>query len=450
MCEDVGLVIPVMQARAILLLAIAALIAGIFLIPGENGRRDRASIEKNESSRKSTRLTSGQAREELLQLLDGTRKSPDLEDREALYRYFDATPSWVNALTKTDCFAQLDHSEASGNSHSLEHELYRRLGELDPEQALARIAERIKSRSYGLALQCDVLQGWGKVAPREAWNHFLSLDQGNLGHPLRATGESREIASAVFDSWAKSNPAEAFESLITVPPEDFRAASTAYYNGLPPSADFEDEAEKLGSMLGLDQEKPHYFSHWDAEDWPPAYGLPLLLATRWADQQPDEAVKWWLETDSKRDHWDSETEWEGDRIGRLVENWAGAYEVNNPDAALRWIGSRPELLQLRQFQDRALPALAEHRPTAVIDLIRRIESMDHQAYQLALLTRAPSFVGEDRYRRQEPSAILPPDLVEQGLSTFGFDQEQSQRVQSALTGRREYEATKPVFPPSGW
>lgn len=439
-----------MQARAILLLAIAALIAGIFLIPDERGHREAASNKETVSSRKSTRLTSEQAREELLQLLNGVRKRPDTNDWMALERYYNATREWIDALSRDDCLALLDHSEASGNSHDIEHKLYRRLGELDPAQALERIAERIESRSYGLALQCDVLQGWGKVAPREAWNHFLSLDQGNLGHPLRATGESREIASAVFDSWAKLNPAEAFESLITVPPEDFRAASTAYYNGLPPSADFEIEAEKLGSMLGLDQEKPHYFSHWDAEDWPPVYGLPLLLASRWADQQPDKAVKWWLETDGKRDQWDSEKEWEGDRIGRLVENWAGAYEVNNPDAALRWIESRSEILQSPQFQDRALPALAKHRPTAAIDLIRRIESKDQQAYQLALLTRAPAFTGEDRYRRQEPSAILPPDLVEQSLSTFGFDQEQLQRVQSALKERRTYESTKPVFPPSGW
>ena len=439
-----------MQARAILLLAIAALIAGIFLIPDKKGHSDAASNEETASGRKLTRLTSEQAREELLQVLDGTRKPPVPQDWEAWGRYYTATGEWISTLKMNDCLALLDHSETSGNSHSLEHKLYRRLGELNPEEALARIAVRIKDRSYGLSLQCDVLQGWGTVAPREAWNYFLSLDQGTLGHPLRATGESREIASEVFESWSKSNPAEAFESLNTAPPEDLPAASIGYYQGLPPTAEFEHEAANLEGFLSLNEEIPRALGHWTFVDWPPEYALPLMLASRWADQQPDKAVKWWLETDAKREQWDSEKEWEGDRIGLLVENWAGAYEVNNPDAALRWIESRSELLQSPQFQNRALPALAKHRPTAVIDLIREIESKDQQAFQLALLTRAPSFVGEDRYQRLEPSAILPPDLVEQGLSNFGFDQEQLQRVQSALKGRREYEATKPIFPPSGW
>ena len=65
-----------MQARAILLLAIAALIAGIFLIPDKKGHSDAASNEETASGRKLTRLTSEQAREELLQVLDGTRKPP--------------------------------------------------------------------------------------------------------------------------------------------------------------------------------------------------------------------------------------------------------------------------------------------------------------------------------------------------------------------------------------
>lgn len=154
-----------MQARAILLLAIAALIAGIFLIPDKKGHSDAASNEETASGRKLTRLTSEQAREELLQVLDGTRKPPVPQDWEAWGRYYTATGEWISTLKMNDCLALLDHSETSGNSHSLEHKLYRRLGVLNPEEALARIAVRIKDRSYGLSLQCDVLQGWGTVAP---------------------------------------------------------------------------------------------------------------------------------------------------------------------------------------------------------------------------------------------------------------------------------------------
>jgi hypothetical protein len=108
------------------------------------------------------------------------------------------------------------------------------------------------------------------------------------------------------------------------------------------------------------------------------------------------------------------------------------------------------MLQNQYFVKSAIPSLAKHRPAQTIELIRKIESKEIQALQLANLTRAPVFLGEGKYRRKDVSEVVPPDLVEDALESFSFDQEQRQVVIDAIRGRREYEASRIKPPPSDW
>jgi hypothetical protein len=84
-----------------------------------------------------------------------------------------------------------------------------------------------------------------------------------------------------------------------------------------------------------------------------------------------------------------------------------------------------------------------------MELIRKIESIDQQAYRVAQLVSSPAPV-TGKYGIFDIAGVVEPDIVESVLDTFSFDDDQRKRVINAIRERRIYEANQPVPPPSDW
>lgn len=454
------------RASSTVLGTLAIILAAVVVIVGwqrnHRGQTLQSSFHdakaQRDSRRPSYRITSSEARDNLYAVLTGQRAAPDSSNWPARRQYYRDTQDWVDALGLDDCVKLIDQMERSAQFHQLIHKLYIRYGVLDAEGAIKRLGgdpRDLRTDSLKLALLCDVIQGWAKTSPADAWAYFerWTTDEGH--NPLRAAGEAGDIPFEVFKSWAAQNSSEAFSTLQHIPSKEFHMGVRGYIHGLPASADFRSEATKWESLLqGRSDAIPQLGA---TERDTPNFWLSLTLATKWMDRDSDSASAWWLTRDPYGRNLDStsidsraqESYW----VGLLIENWAGpwAYETeNNPSEAVRWIMSNPSFLTHQGFQDQALPAIARHRPDDAMELIRQIESSQRRSYVLYMLLRPPTFEGEGRYRRQVPSAILNPDAVESELATLGLDDDDLERVEATIATRREFDSSQPPPQASTW
>ena len=314
----------------------------------------------------------------------------------------------------------------------------------------------LRRDSLKLALLCDCLQGWAKRSPADAWAYFerWTTDKGH--NPIREAGEAQDIPFEVFKNWASQNASEAFAALQRIPSEEFHMGVRGYVHGVPTSADFDSEATNWEGLL---QGRPDAIPLLgETRTDTPNYWLTLALATKWMDRDSDSALAWWLTRDQYGESLDSgatdrKIQREAFWAGLLIESWAGPWGLeteNNPSDAVRWIMNNPRYREHEGFQDHALPAIARHRPSDAVVLIRQIESAQSRSYVLYKLLRPPTFEGEGRYRRRVPSAILNPDVVQSELATFGLDGDDLVRVETAIARRREFDASQPAPQSSTW
>ncbi len=391
---------------------------------------------------------SQQARQRLTEVIEGKRKPPRLGGKD-WERYYTLTQKWIGSLSRSDCVALIDLAEID-QSDVLRQELYHRFGELDPQDALLRISKCLESDGMKNYLTTSMLHGWGKSQPDKAWNYLMGFNEEDGYSKLSNGGTPESAAREIMEAWANKDAASAYASLLKAPRALFMHASCGYYYGLSDSVNFEFESRQLEALLDPVSAPKNLSSGWFSPDDPPERRLPIALGTKWANHDPEAAMAWWLKVDEDVESWTDKEEWRAYRTAQFVNEWAGVYVEQSPERALEWINSHPELLQQFHFQEVALPAFARWLPEKAIDLIRLIALPERQAAQLHRLTRAPVFSGADQYRRQEPSAILPPDLVERSLGKFTFTEEEGRMVAEAIKARREYEANQPVLSPSGW
>lgn len=389
------------------------------------------------------------ARLHLTEVIEGKRRPPDSGSEER-GRYYTLTQKWIGSLSRSDCVALIDLAEIDRSRDVLRQELYQRYGELDPQGAWLRISKCQEGDGMKHYLTTSMLQGWGKSQPVEAWNYLMGFNEED-GYSRLSNGGTPEFAAReIMEAWAGKDAPSAYASLLKAPRALFMHASCGYYYGLSDSVDFEFESRQLEALLDPVNGLKNLSSGWVSPGDPPEHRLPIALGTKWANRDPEAANVWWLKIDKNVESWTDKEEWKTYRTAQFVNEWAGVYVEQSPERALEWVNSHPELLQQLHFQEVALPAFARWLPEKAIDLIRRIAPPERQAAQLRRLTRAPVFSGADQYRRKEPSAILPPDLVERSIGKFTFTDEERRMVTEAIKGRLEYEANQPVLPPSGW
>ncbi len=332
----------------------------------------------------------------------------------------------------------------------MRQELYERLGELDPHGAILRISKCPDDDGKKNYLTTSMIQGWGRIQPEEAWAYLMGFNEEDGRSKLTDGGVPEFAAEVIMGAWANKDAASAFARLLKAPRALSMKASCGYYYGLSDLVNFEFESRQLEALLNPISGPKNLSSGWFSPDDPSEHRLPIALGTKWANHDPEAAISWWLKIDKDGEGWKDKEEWKAYRTARFVEEWVGGYFKLSPDQAIRWVDSHPELLQKSHFQEVALPALAKWLPEKTIDLIRRIEPSKLQAAQLQRLTRPPVYSGDYKYRRQEPSAILSPDLVERSLVKFTFTDEERKTVMDTIKERREHEVKQPVFPPSGW
>ncbi len=431
------------------ILAVVVAAAATIWRAREHRSESAPPVAPEKSAKGGERLSSKEARDKLARLLDGSLKEPSgKEGIEAHSRYYKTTSTWIEALSLTDCVALIDSADEAKSPSLILEKLYRFYGELAPQAAMKRLSGEAstppREGTLHFQLYAEVIRGWGHKEPAKAWAYYLGLGYENGGNPFL---QFRDIWWEAFDVWSKEDPDEAYKAMFSAPRFEIQHASIGYYRGLPEKADFPKEAARLESLLAESKNSERMV--WSTPDWPPEQALPLLLTRKWADRDPEAALAWWMKCTPPREA-DDDGENASYRIGKFVESWAGEWESNSPDAALRWLAGRSDLLQFGSFRSAALPALARHRPSETISLIARIESADQQSYWVSQLVGPPAFSGEGRYEHQVPSNLLKPDLVENSLAGFHFDEEQAARVREAIERRRKYDATKPPPSPSVW
>jgi hypothetical protein len=259
----------------------------------------------------------------------------------------------------------------------------------------------------------------------------------------------RDIASEIFGSWVKLDPDQAHQHLLKTEGDSFSAGSAAYYYGLPQTADFRKEASKMEDAV----KNQRYYSgneinHYGVQ-WSELVMASSQFASSWASVDADAAIAWWLKVSTDSEEMKAHSEWRAYRLGFVVASWAGFHIPHDPDPAIRWLSANLDILQSDEFQRIALPSLAKHRPKETMELIRKIESIDQQAYRVAQLVSSPAPV-TGKYGIFDIAGVVEPDIVESVLDTFSFDDDQRKRVINAIRERRIYEANQPVPPPSDW
>jgi hypothetical protein len=242
---------------------------------------------------------------------------------------------------------------------------------------------------------------------------------------------------------------QAYQHPNKVERDYYAVTLSSYYYGLSDKADFPKEAEQLEEIMKNINSRDESFSTHHGMERTNRELLPATLVSKWANHDMDAAISWWLKNyDRTQSHLSAEDN-RAFRMGVLLVIWSGEYEFY-PDNALQWANANLDVLQNSYFIEFAIPSLAKHRPAETIELVRKIQSPNKQAEQLANITRAPVIVGDGKYRSQKTSAIVSPDLVESLLDSFSFNEAQRQHVVDAIRERREYEANQPAAPSSDW
>lgn len=436
-----------LKKLAIILFAAIVVVFAVFQFVSHDAPTLTNDQPEMASEQKDPPLSESQiARRNLEEVLSGKRKEPDYQNYEASTRYWDLTQKWLADLSLSDCIGLIEFCETPRRYHHLLDRLYERYGELDHKSAFDRIdKDSTRHASLKSAQISYVIIGWGRVQPAEAWAYTTDLDKEKV---LRENNY-RDIASEIFGSWVKLDPDQAHQHLLKTEGDSFSAGSAAYYYGLPQTADFRKEASKMEDAI----KNQRYFSgdeinHYGVE-WSAQVMSSSQFASSWASVDADAAIAWWLKVSTDSEEMKAHTEWRAYRLGFLVASWAGFHIPHDPDPAIRWLSANLDILQSDEFQKIALPSLAKHRPKETMELIRKIESIDQQAYRVAQLVRSPApFLG--KYGIYNIAGIVEPDIVESVLDTFSFDVDQRKRVINAIRERRIYEANQPVPPPSDW
>ena len=436
-----------LKKLAIILFAAIVVVFAVFQFVSHDAPTLTNDQPEMASEQKDPPLSESQiARRNLEEVLSGKRKEPDYQNYEASTRYWDLTQKWLADLSLSDCIGLIEFCETPRRYHHLLDRLYERYGELDHKSAFDRIdKDSTRHASLKSAQISYVIIGWGRVQPAEAWAYTTDLDKEKV---LRENNY-RDIASEIFGSWVKLDPDQAHQHLLKTEGDSFYAGSTAYYYGLPQTADFRKEASKMEDAI----KNQRYFSgdeinHYGVE-WSAQVMSSSQFASSWASVDADAAIAWWLKVSTDSEEMKAHTEWRAYRLGFLVASWVGIHIPYDPDPAIRWLSANLDILQSDEFQKIALPSLAKHRPKETMELIRKIESIDQQAYRVAQLVRSPApFLG--KYGIYNIAGIVEPDIVESVLDTFSFDVDQRKRVINAIRERRIYEANQPVPPPSDW
>ncbi|OYV07066.1 MAG: hypothetical protein CFE26_02950 [Verrucomicrobiales bacterium VVV1] len=438
-----------MSLKKLVIILLGGLLVGCVVLQFVGAPSKNAAVGQTDQTSGRPVLESEEARQKLAEVLDGKRKPPELGS-EAWGRYYTLTRKWIGSLSFSDCIALIDLTESNRSRDLMRQELYERLGELDPHGAILRISKCPDDDGKKNYLTTSMLQGWGRIQPEEAWAYLMGFNEEDGRSKLTDGGVPEFAAEVIMGAWANKDATSAYARLLKAPRELFMKASCGYYYGLSNSVNFEFESRQLEALLDSASRSPSPLFGWSSVNDPPQHRLPIALGTKWANHDPEAAISWWLKIDKDSEGWKDKEKWKAYRTARFVEEWVGRYVKLSPDQAIRWVDSHPELLQKSHFQELALPALARWLPEQTIDLIRRIEPSRLQAFQLQRLTRPPVYSGVDHYRRQEPSAILLPDLVEGSLEKFTFTDEERKTVTDAIKDRRQHEAKQPVFPSSGW
>ncbi len=401
---------------------------------------------------------------ELTKVMSGEHPPPSCsEDIEAYLRYWNYTRRWINSLSAADCESLINDMEARKLSWCLRVRIFERYGELLGREAITRkgvTSEHLKAGDT-LATRtivsekggetCNMIAGWARRDPESAWRFYRSMDSSDTQNHLGdGSGDAQSMFQMVFEAWAERDPDTAFSYVMKCQHEEYEQASEGYFLGLKGPA-FASEAAKLDRLISYKRNLGELT--WSRNDETAEYALGIALALRWVDQDPAAAFGWWMSRDDDKHDADRDANRKGYWTGLLFEMWSnpGAWEdPSPPKRAAQWLENNTRLLSEESFRDVALPAVARKSPDTAIRLIRGLDDPQKMAYYLAQLACKPTFIGEDRYRRMVPSALLDPDIVENELSQYDFNSDQMNLVMNAITERRKYEAEKPTFPDCGW
>jgi len=401
-------------------------------------------------------LISSEAREELTRVMNGEHPPPSRsENPEAFHRYVSMTNRWINGLSAEDCESLLDAMERGRLSHELGDKLHSKYGELLGKQAIVRKgtvprAEQDWNSEEGRMVlsdkgykTCNMVAGWAKREPENAWNYYRSWDLPDGRNPLRDAhlGYYHIVLSWIFHYWAARDPDAAFARVMDSPQEELEWASGAYYRGVK-GPDFASEAARLDRLLAL---RPELLEHeWSTASHGAKYMLSVYLATVWVDRDPVAAFEWW----STRIHPESDAEQRAtQRVysnALLFERWSDPNlweDPSPPKRAAQWLEDNPQMLSELTFRNQALPAIARTSPDTAIRLIRGLGDPQQQAYYLSQLTR-------DSDSNRLP--LLDPAAVESELPHFDFNSDQLNLVMNAIAERRKYESEKPIPADCGW
>ena len=401
-------------------------------------------------------LTSSDAKAELTKVMNGEHP-PTLfsENPEAFHRYTSTTNRWINTLSAEDCESLLDAMEAGRLSRALGDELYGKYGELLGKQAIVRKGitpkseQRWDSHEGSLALRdqgyntCNIITGWAKREPENAWKFYRSWDLPDGRNPLREAqiGYYHIMLSWIFHYWAAKDADAAFARVIDSPQKELEWASGAYFRGVE-GPDFASEAGRLDRLLAL---RPELLKHeWSTANQDAKYNLSVYLATSWVDKDPVAAFEWW----ATRVHVEADAEQRArQRIysdALLFERWSDPNmwdDPSPPKRAAQWLEANSGMLANSVFCSQALPAVARSSPDTAMRLIKGIGDPHQQADYLSQLIRDSGFT-------QLP--LLEPSAVESELQHFNFKSERLKLVTNAIADRRKYESEKPTLPDCGW
>lgn len=363
-------------------------------------------------------------------------------------RYYSLTNRWVSQLNLADCIALIEQIEKGKKYRSMLEKFYNRYGELDPQGAIARLNESLwKSADTYSTLLSNVLQGWGRKHPAEAWDFFSKLDQ----NEVLKDHFYRDLAFEVFQAWAARDVETAYNYLLKAEGQYFYRGASGYYFGLPQRVDFHREAAQLEITLKEGRHLCGSSLVINGQEWYNQQELAVRFAGKWAMKDADAATEWLLRVFPGAGQQKNNPEWIANRLGFFVASWSGLYGPNEPDAAIEWTLNQHELLQSTIFQELAIPFIAKNSPVEIFDIVQKIQSVDRQALLLEQLVRSPAHQIHGYYGGvMGIAACVEPDVMESALHQFAFTEQQRQRVSNAIQERRDYEAKQPPPPPSDW
>lgn len=205
------------------LFQLIAAIVGLVVIAFIGVRSQPASIKSDldntsvgRSSRSVSMITSSDAKEKVQLLIDGQMKAPSYGSAES-HQFWVNRKAWLDALSEADCISLIESLEKLTEFHDLTSDLYRRLGEIEPSIALARIGAappELPNDPIRLAHLCASIQGWAQSDPQRAWDYYKHWETVSGKNPLRERGGATEIPQYVFASWVTKDTKSAYEALV--------------------------------------------------------------------------------------------------------------------------------------------------------------------------------------------------------------------------------------------